>query len=59
MQYASLISVESPAVTKLLRKRLLGAGAAFAALVLSACSGGSGADVEETPALPGSGPTSN
>jgi hypothetical protein len=43
-----------------LRSRLAGAaGVALAATLLSACSGGSGADVEQTPGLPGNGPTSN
>jgi mono/diheme cytochrome c family protein len=64
MQYATLISVESlPAVVAqrgtLLRKRLAGTGAVLAAALLSACSGGSGADVETNPGLPGSAPTSN
>src|SRR5688500_6294563 len=64
MQYASLIFVESSAVVATrrggsLRARLAGAGVALAAALLSACSGGSGADVEQNPALPGTGPTSN
>src|SRR5688572_6077223 len=64
MQYASLISVGSLAVAFTrrggpLRTRLAGAGVALAAGLLSACSGGSGADVEQTPGLPGGGPTSN
>ncbi len=64
MQYASLISVESPAVVVTrrvgsIRTRLAGAGVALAAALLSACSGGSGADVEQMPGLPGNGPQSN
>jgi hypothetical protein len=64
MQYASLIFVESSAVVATrrggsLRARLAGAGVALAAALLSACSGGSGADVEQNPGLPGTGPTSN
>jgi hypothetical protein len=64
MQYASLISVESRAVAQTrcapsFRTRLAGAGVVLAAALLSACSGGSGADVQEVPGLPGSGPTSN
>jgi len=62
MQYATTISVDSPAFAAAqsspFRKWLLGAGVMLAA-ALSACSGGSGADVEELPGLPGSGPTSN
>jgi mono/diheme cytochrome c family protein len=64
MQYASLMSVESPAVGTTrrgasLRTRLVGAGAVLVAAMLSACSGGSGADVEQNPGVPNSGPTSN
>ena len=64
MQYASLISVDSPAVVAMprgasFRTRLVGAGVVLATVLLSACSGGSGADVEQNPGLPGSGPTSN
>ena len=63
MQYATTISAESaafaPAQGAPFRKWLLGASIALAAVALSACSGGSGADVEQTPGLPGSGPTSN
>ena len=64
MQYASLISVESLAAVHTrrgaaLRTRLVGAGVALAAVLLSACSGGSGADVEQTPGLPTNGPTAN
>jgi mono/diheme cytochrome c family protein len=59
------MSVESAAVRATqrrgsLRTRLVGAGAALVAAMLSACSGGSGADVEQTPGLPiNGGPTSN
>ena len=60
MQYATTISADSPALAAApLRKWLLGASVALAAVALSACSGGSGADVEVTPGLPGGGPTSN
>ena len=64
MPYASLISSESPAVTTtarrpLLRTRLLGAGVALAAALLSACGGGSGADVQENPGLASTGPAAN
>ncbi len=64
MQHASIILVESPDVVTTrrggsLRTRLAGAGVALAATLLSACSGGSGADVEQNPGLPGTGPTSN
>ncbi len=54
MQYATEISTHAAT-----RKRLLGAAVALAAFALSACSGGSGADVEEVPGLPNNGPTSN
>jgi hypothetical protein len=64
MQYATVISIESPAVTSTrrhsaLRTKMLGTGVAFAALVLSACSGSGGADVEEIPGTPNNGPTAN
>src|SRR6185503_4859451 len=64
MQYASLMSVESRAVgTTLrgasLRPRLVGAGAVLVTALLSACSGGSGADVEQNPGVPTQGLTSN
>jgi hypothetical protein len=64
MQYASFMSVESPAVGTTqrrgsLRTRLVGTGAVLVAAMLSACSGGSGADVEQNPGVPGTGPTSN
>lgn len=64
MQYASLMSVESPSVRATTRGRsfrtqLLGGGAMLIAAMLSACSGGSGADVEQNPGVPGSAPTSN
>ena len=64
MPYASLISSESPTVTTtarrpLLRTRLLGAGVALAAATLSACGGGSGADVQENPGLASTGPAAN
>jgi mono/diheme cytochrome c family protein len=59
-----MISVESADVVstrrgRSLRARLACTGVAVAAVALSACSGGSGADVEQNPGLPGSGPTSN
>jgi mono/diheme cytochrome c family protein len=58
------MSVESPAVQTTrrgasLRTRLVGAGAVLVAAMLSACSGGSGADVEENPGVPGNVQTSN
>ncbi len=63
MHYATTISVESPAFAAAqsspFRKWLIGASLALAAVMLSACSGGSGADVVQNPAQPGSGPTSN
>ena len=64
MQHASMISVESRDALftrrgRSIRARLAGAGLALAAAALSACSGGSGADVEQNPGLPGNGPTSN
>jgi hypothetical protein len=64
MQYANLITVESPVagVTQSrgsLRARLGGAGVALAAALLSACSGGSGADVQQNPGIPTQGVTSN
>jgi len=64
MQYASLMSVESPAVGSTrrgasLRTRVMGAGAVLVASMLSACSGGSGADVEQNPGVPGTVQTSN
>ena len=64
MSYASLISSESPTVTNTarrsaLRARLLGAGVALTAAMLSACGGGSGADVQENPGLPSTGPAAN
>lgn len=64
MQYATLMSVESRAVgaTKrggAFRTRLAGAGAVLVAAMLSACSGGSGADVEQTPGQPITTTTSN
>ncbi|HEY3516382.1 MAG TPA: LamG domain-containing protein, partial [Gammaproteobacteria bacterium] len=64
MQYASLMSVESPVAGATqrggsLRTRLAGAGVVLAAAVLSACSGGSGADVEQNPGQPGNVTTSN
>ncbi|HET7609005.1 MAG TPA: LamG domain-containing protein [Gammaproteobacteria bacterium] len=57
MQYASLMSVESPGVGatkrgRSLPTRLAGGGAVLVAAMLAACSGGSGADVEETPGQP-------
>jgi hypothetical protein len=59
-----LISIDSLAARAAdrrspLRTRVMGAGVALAAAMLSACSGGSGADVAVNPGLPGSGPTSN
>jgi hypothetical protein len=64
MQYATVNLVESPATDAAHRRSsvraLLGVGVAFAALVLSACSGGSGAPVEQTPGSGGNtGPTAN
>src|SRR5262245_40550247 len=64
MQYASFMSVESPVAGATqrggsLRARLGGAGVVLAAALLAACSGGSGADVEQNPGVPGTGPTSN
>src|SRR5687767_14965826 len=64
MPYASLISIDSLAAStaarrSALRPRLLAAGAMLAVVVLSACSGGSGADVAQNPGLPGNGPSSN
>src|SRR5688572_16110615 len=64
MQYSSLISsaplglVATPRGASF-RARFAGAGVALAAALLSACSGGSGADVEQNPGIPGTGPTSN
>jgi hypothetical protein len=61
MLYASLISTESPADRhrSSLRTRVLGVSVTLAAAILSACSGGSGADVEQNPGTPNSGPTAN
>ena len=64
MQYASLISSESPIVggardRSTLRTRLVGVAFALVATVLSACGGSSGADIEELPGTPNTGPTSN
>ncbi len=64
MQYASMISVEWPAVVVTrrsgsVRTRLAGAGVALAAALLSACSGGSGAEVEQIAGLQSNGPSSN
>src|SRR6185503_7729482 len=64
MQYATLNPSESPTMNvtrhrSTLRTRLLGVSFALAALALSACSGGSGADVEETPGTPNTGPQAN
>jgi hypothetical protein len=61
MLYATLISTESPAESRrsALRTRLFGVSVALAAAILSGCSGGSGADVEETPGTPNNGPTAN
>jgi hypothetical protein len=42
-----------------LRSRLGGAGVVLAAALLSACSGGSGADVQQNPGIPTQGVTSN
>jgi hypothetical protein len=59
MQYGSLHSAGSRLAVREWRTRLAGAGVVLTAALLSACSGGSGADVEQ---LPGSGttaPTSN
>jgi hypothetical protein len=54
MQYASLISARST-----FRTRVVGSGFALVAAMLSACGGGSGAEVEELPGTPNTGPTSN
>ena len=64
MQYANLMTVESPAVgvtlrAGSLRAHLGGAGVVLAAALLSACSGGSGADVQQNPGVPNTGPTVN
>jgi hypothetical protein len=64
MQHASLMSFESPAEgarkrSAPCRARLIGASALLVAAMLSACSGGSGADVEQNPGVPNNGPTSN
>jgi hypothetical protein len=59
MQYATRNSVKSPTVSKTLRTRLWGVGVALAAMLLSACSGGSGADVQQNPSTPNTGPTAN
>src|SRR5688572_30680371 len=64
MQYASFMSGQSPAEGATqpggpLRARLVGAGVLLVAGMLSACSGGSGADVEQIPGLPINGPASN
>ena len=61
MQHGSLISSESAAAHErsTLRTRLVGVGFALAATILSACGGSSGADVEELPGTPNTGPTSN
>jgi hypothetical protein len=63
MLYATVIATESPAASlprhTVRRAKMLGAGLAFAALVLSACSGSGGADVEEIPGTPNNGPTAN
>jgi hypothetical protein len=61
MLYASLISTEPPADRhrSALRTRVLGVSVTLAAAILSACSGGSGADVEQNPGTPNSGPTAN
>jgi hypothetical protein len=63
MLYATVIATASPGVSlprrTAPRAKMLGAGVAFAALVLSACSGSGGADVEEIPGTPNNGPTAN
>jgi hypothetical protein len=64
MQYATVISTKPPVESSTrqpaaLRTKMLGAGVAFAALMLSACSGGGGADVEEIPGTPNNGPAAN
>jgi hypothetical protein len=63
MQYAPSITPPSP-VTEIVartpvRLRLLGVGIALAAATLSACSGGSGADIEQNPGTGNNGPASN
>src|SRR5688572_16990247 len=64
MPYATVISTKPPVESSTprpsaLRTKMLGAGVAFAALALSACSGGGGADVEEIPGTPNSGAAAN
>jgi hypothetical protein len=63
MQYATTMSSAAPindvAQRSVVRTRLMGIGVALVAAILAACSGGSGADVEENPGLPGTGSTSN
>jgi hypothetical protein len=62
MQYATMVSSEAPATNvprSALVKRIFGVGFALAATMLGACSGGSGADVQENAGLGGTGPTSN
>jgi hypothetical protein len=58
MQYASLI-FGTARDRSALRTRVVGIAFALMATVLSACGGGSGADVEQLPGTPNSGPTSN
>ncbi len=63
MLYAKLISSESPPAVETHRParhaRFFGVTVALAASILSACSGGSGADVEEIPGTGNNGPTAN
>ena len=61
MLYASLISTESRAESRrsALRARFLSASVAVVAAMLSACSSGGGADVEENPGTPNNGPAAN
>jgi hypothetical protein len=63
MQHAPSITPSSPVTETVtrnpLRMRLLGIGIALAAASLSACSGGSGADIEQNPGTGNNGPTSN
>lgn len=60
MLYATSITLESPmGTTTRLTARVRLLGAVLAAAVLTACSGGSGADVEVNPGTGTGGPTSN
>src|SRR5690554_1910337 len=61
MGNASLISTESLTTSRrsALRTSMLGVSVSLAAAILSACSGGSGADVQVTPGTGNNGPTAN